>query len=717
MPVNKNWCVADRNANSDEIRQIAQALGISYPTACLLYRRGYRTPEDATAFIRLEGTLFHDPFLLPDMEAAVDRIKRAVSSGERTVIYGDYDVDGVTSVSLLYLYLVSKGATVSYYIPNRVGEGYGVNSDAIDKLVKGGNTLMITVDTGVTAIDEAKYCASLGCDMVITDHHECREVLPEALAVVNPKRPDSKYPFSSLAGVGVAFKLITAIEISLARDGGTSEEEALRRVCEYIDLVALGTVADVMPLRDENRLIVSMGLTVMDRCPRYGIKALVDAAESGKGKKRKMTATTIGFTLAPRINAAGRLASAMKAVELFLCDDLESARVVAEELCQINVLRQNEENKIVEELRKRIEGDPKLKNSAVMVLENEGWKDGVIGIVSSRVTEKYGKPSILISVEDGMGKGSGRSIAGLNLVEALSYCSSLLEKYGGHELAAGLTVRAENIGTFRERINEYAISRLGTSSPEATVDIDCELYPSEISLSLAAELELLEPCGVDNPTPTFVTLGLEICDVIPMGQGKHTKLILSRDGKRFSAVLFGTSPEEIGYVQGDRVDIAYRLGINEYMGNKSEQVLIKELRLSREGVDEGERLYSDYMSCKDEGATVKAEWIPVRADFISVYLHLKRVLPQEGGRVGVKGLLQSLSSICQDGKPINYVKLRIILDILEEMGIITLALADGSVKGRESFDITVPKVETKVDLERSWLYIQLTSRKRRNTTD
>lgn len=717
MPKEKIWNVGDRNDGIDEATTISKTLGIGYPTAYLLVKRGYHTPEEASAFIRLEEELFHDPFLLPDMGKAAERIKTAVKNGEKAVIYGDYDVDGVTSVSLLYLYLTSKGASVSYYIPNRVGEGYGVNTDAIDRLVSEGNTLMITVDTGVTAIEEAKYCACLGCDMVITDHHECREELPEAVAVVNPKRPDSVYPFPSLAGVGVAFKLVTAIELSLARDEGRSDEEALRLACEYIDLAALGTVADVMPLRDENRLIVAMGLSLMEKSPRHGIKALLDAAENGKSKKRHVTASVVGFTLAPRINAAGRIASASRAVQLFLSSSPEEASAVAEELCRINVLRQTEENKIVEELRERIEHDPKLKNSAVMVLENEGWNHGVIGIVSSRVTEKYGKPSILISLENGMGKGSGRSVSGLNLVEALGYCSDLLEKYGGHELAAGLTVREENLEAFREKINEYAVTRLGADEPQVTLDIDCELYPSEISLPLAAELELLEPCGVDNPLPTFASFGLKITEIIPMGQGKHTKFILEGDGHRFTAVLFGTAPEQTGFIQGDSVDIAYRLGINEYMGNRSEQVLIRDIRLTSSEREAGERLYRQYLDCIGGECPVKTEWIPVRADFVSVYLHLKRMLPSEGGRVGINGLLHALSGISQDGKPINYVKLRVVLDILNESGIITLTAADASAMGRESFDITVPKVETKVDLERSWLYSQLTSPKRRNLAE
>ncbi len=719
MPKEKIWNIGSRVDDDGKIQLIADTLGIGFPTACLLYGRGYRTPEEASAFIRLESELFHDPFLLPDMDKAVKRIREAIENGEKIKIYGDYDVDGVTSVSILYLYLSSKGANVSYYIPNRASEGYGVNREALDGIVSDGNTLIITVDTGVTAIAEAEHCRDLGCDMIITDHHECREELPSAVGVVNPKRPDSRYPFSSLAGVGVAFKLITAIECAIDRENGINDGSFLSRICrEYADLTALGTVADVMPLYDENRLIVSIGLSMMEKRTRAGIKALLESNDGSKtsSKKRNMTSTVIGFTLAPKINAAGRLASAEKAVELFLTDSEYEAEKIASELNEINKERQNEENKIVEELKARIESDPELKNSAVMVLENEGWHHGVIGIVSSRVTEKYGKPSILISLEDGIGKGSGRSIKGLNLVEALSYCSTLLEKYGGHELAAGLTVKEENLDAFRRKINEYALSALGTSEPEISIDIDCELYPSEINLTQASELELLEPCGTGNPTPTFACFGLKVEEIIPLSQGKHSKIILEGNGKRMTALMFGTSPEELGHYHSNRVDIAFRLNINEYMGNRSEQILIRDIRLTADEKEEDVNNYAEYENALN-GGKITSDTIPVRSDFVSAYLHLKRTVASGGSKVGIKSLLQALNSISQDGKSINYVKLRLVLDILSESGVITLKNEDSSQRGRESFFITVPKVETKVDLEKSCLYKQLTNPKKTNMTE
>ena len=719
MPKEKIWNIGSRNDENGEIQRMAELLGIGFPTACLLYRRGYTTPESASAFIRLEDELFHDPFLLPDMERAVKRVREAIKNGEKITIYGDYDVDGVTSVSLLYLYLTSKGATVDYYIPNRASEGYGVNREAIEGIVNDGTTLIITVDTGVTAIDEAIYCSSIGCDMIITDHHECRDELPSAVAVVNPKRPDSTYPFSALAGVGVAFKLATAIECSFDRDNGVNDGGFLSRICrEYSDLAALGTVADVMPLHDENRLIVSMGLRMMDKKPRAGIKALLESNDTSRtaSKKRSVTSTVIGYTLAPKINAAGRLSSAERAVELFLADSEATAERIALELNEINKERQNEENKIVSELKERIDADDKLKDNAVIVLENKGWHHGVIGIVSSRVTEKYGKPSIMISVEDGVGKGSGRSVKGLNLVEALSYCSSLLEKFGGHELAAGLTIKEENIEEFRNKINEYALNALGGNEPEISIDIDCELYPSEIDLDQASELELLEPCGTGNPTPTFACLGLRVVEIIPLSQGKHSKLILEKDGKTMTALMFGTSPDELEGYYMNRVDVAFRLGVNEYMGNRSEQMLVRDIRLFGKEKEEDEKNYAEYEAVL-RGDIVNDDIIPIRADFISAYLHLKRTVSSEGSRVGIKALLQALNSISKDSKEMSYTKLRLVLDILNESSVIALAPDDLSQRGRESFFITVPKVENKVDLEKSCLYKQLMNPKKWNMTE
>lgn len=701
----KIWNIGSRS-DSPEIMNIAKTLGVSLPSANLLFNRGYKTPEEASAFIRLEAELFHDPFLMADMKKAADRIVLAMENGEKIAIYGDYDVDGVSSTCLLSLYFRDNGVETEYHIPNRVGEGYGVNREAIDRLVSNGTNLIITVDTGITAADEAEYCRSLGCDMVITDHHECRGEIPKAVAVVNPHRPDCPYPFKELAGVGVAFKLVTAIEYTLRVKRGTPTDGFLTDVCKkYIDLAALGTVADVMPLVNENRLIVSMGLSYMERSPRAAVTALLDAVDAVKApsKKRKMSSSVIGFTIAPRINAAGRMASASRAAELFLSRDAEKIREIAEELCLTNTQRQNEENKIVDSLKERIENELAL-NSPVIVLDDTGWNHGVIGIVSSRITEKYGKPSIIISFEDGVGKGSGRSVKGMNLVEALVHCSDLLEKFGGHELAAGLTVKKENLEAFKKKICEYALSALGEESVSPTLELDFELSPSEMTLAQASELELIEPCGVGNPQPSFYCPSLTVIEVTSMGQGRHTKYLLEGNGKRLSAVFFGSSPEELGFSPSDKVDIAFKLGINEFRGMKSEQILLRGIRRSESQRDEREREYNEYRKIKDGDVPVGLH-LPVRADFVSTYLHIKRTTPEGGNSISLRSLLHALIPI--NGGDMSYIKLRLVLDILSESGVITVSGADGE-KGSESVFIDVPHIETKVDLERSCIYKQLT---------
>ncbi|MBQ7779073.1 MAG: single-stranded-DNA-specific exonuclease RecJ [Clostridia bacterium] len=701
----KIWNIGTRS-DSPEIINIAKTLGVSLPTANLLYNRGYKSPADASSFIRLETELFHDPFLMTDMKKAAERIVTAMENGEKIAIYGDYDVDGVSSTCLLSLYFRDNGIDTVFHIPNRVGEGYGVNREAIDKLVSDGTNLIITVDTGITAVDEAEYCRLLGCDMVITDHHECRGDIPKAVAVVNPHRPDCSYPFKELAGVGVAFKLVTAVEMLLRQRRGMSTDGFLTDICKkYVDLAALGTVADVMPLVGENRLIVSMGLSYMERSPRAGLSALLDAVDAGKAptKKRKMSASVIGFTVAPRINAAGRMASASRAAELFLSRDPNEIREIAEELCLTNTQRQNEENKIVDSLKERIEAELAL-GSPVIVLDDEGWKHGVIGIVSSRITEKYGKPSIIISFEDGVGKGSGRSVKGMNLVEALLHCSDLLEKFGGHELAAGLTIKEENLEAFKAKLNEYAKEALGSEASAPTLELDFELSPSEMTLTQAEELDLIEPCGVGNPQPSFYCPSLTVLEVTSMGQGRHTKYLLDSSGKRISAVFFGSSPEELGFSPSDKVDIAFKLGVNEFRGIKSEQILLRDIRHAEEQRIEREKEYGEYLSILD-GVTSAGEELPVRADFVSTYLHLKRNTPDKGIEVSLRSLLHSLKPI--NGGEMSYIKLRLVLDILNESGVIILGKEEGE-KGSESIFISVPHIETKVDLEKSCIYSRLT---------
>ena len=397
----KKWTVHYPAGNAEVERETAvlsAALGCSGTAAKLLWNRGLRTKEEANRFLHLEDTRFHDAFAMRDMEKAVERIETALAAGEKIAIYGDYDVDGVTSTSLLYLYLRERGADVMYYIPSRLHEGYGLSRAAIDRLADEGVQLMITVDTGITAIDETAYAKERGIETIITDHHACREVLPQVSAAINPHRQDDLYPFKDLAGVGVVFKLVSAMEIVRGRRSGISDAASVRRIChDYADLVAIGTVADVMPIVDENRLIVSYGLSRINREPRLGIAALIEAA-NGKGRTpRKVNSTFIGFGIAPRMNAAGRMGDATVAVSLLLAEDPEDARAVAEELCALNSERQAEENRIAEGAYAKIEEQAGGEKPRVLVLDDDSWHQGIIGIVASRMTERYGLPSILIT--------------------------------------------------------------------------------------------------------------------------------------------------------------------------------------------------------------------------------------------------------------------------------------------------------------------------------
>ncbi len=705
----KKWNVGDRNESYETVLSISEQLGIKYITARLLFERGYKTADMAKSFINLEPELFHNPFLMKDMDRACERIINAICSGEKITVYGDYDVDGVTSVSILYLYLKDKGGNLGYYIPRRNGEGYGVNKEAIKQISEDGTGLIITVDTGITAVSEVEYAKTLGCDMLITDHHECHEEIPTAaVAVVNPKRPDCTYPFKELAGVGVVFKLISALEYSLRKREGKETNGFLEEVClKYIDLVAIGTVADVMPLCDENRLIVSIGLSEINRNARAGIGAIIDAADGGRSKKRKkVTSTYIGYTVAPRINAAGRISSAKEAVELFLTDSDVKAKEIAENLCEINRQRQYEENKIIEQIKRTIEADKEIGKQAVIVLDDSKWHQGVIGIVASRITEKYGCPSVLISVDGDIGKGSGRSIKGINLVEALSCCSDILIKYGGHELAAGLSIEKKNISEFKNRLNEYVKQHVSDEGLVTNIEIACELYSDEVDIRQAEELELLEPFGISNPVPSFMMKELEILEVSAIGSNKYTKFILGKDNKRFSAVCFSGSPDELGFVPRDVIDIVFNLSINEFQGNKTTQLMIKEARLSAIMQQENQKEKQDYRNALS-GNGITLENIPKRSDFIKVFLHLKRMLGDGKRKVCINSLVHGINETQNKDGEIKYVKLRLSLEVLAESGVINVHSCENSQNGMEMLEISINNLEKKVNLEQSCLYKML----------
>ena len=694
----KKWSIryVPTAENTAVVKTLSEELGISLTTAKLLFTRGLTTADQATVFLKQAETSLHDPFLLKDIERAVNRIFEALERGERIAIYGDYDVDGVTSVSLLYTYLSRLGADIGYYIPCRSREGYGLSTSAIDTLKARGVELIITVDTGITAMEEVAYATKLGIDTVVTDHHECRPELPEACALVNPHRPDDEYPFKDLAGVGVVFKLICALEMTRCQREGRSEIDGVRQICrEYADLVAIGTIADVMPIVDENRLIVALGLKLLEETKRPGLRALIDAASGNKfgdqkfpPKKRKINSGFIGFVLAPRINAAGRVSSASIAVELLLATDEERAAELAEELCNLNTTRQVEENRIAVEVYQKIEQMPPELCDRIIVIEGDTWQQGIIGIVSSRITERYGLPSILISFDgatrgypsdDDLGKGSGRSIKGLNLVEALANSEEHLARFGGHELAAGLTIRRGNIDAFRKQINQYAHKYLTEDMLCISIDADCEVKMSELTLSLAQEIDKLEPFGTSNPVPNFVLRDASLLRIIPMGNGKHTKLILEKDGISMVAVWFGTESTAVPFEIGDRLDVMFQLNINEFQNVTTLQMIVQDIQLSTSYEESFKDAWERYEEIR-AGAPITADEdvIPTRDDMACIYTLLRR--EHQIGHTYFP-IRRILSMVSQQGSTIGYYKLKTIIRIMQELNIceITEPVRDGFV--------------------------------------
>ncbi|MDD2268952.1 MAG: single-stranded-DNA-specific exonuclease RecJ [Eubacteriales bacterium] len=549
---------------------LSTKLGIHQITAKLLTIRGIKAPEEAERFLYSEGiTDLADPFLLKDMDKAVNRIKRALADGERICIYGDYDVDGVTSTTILYKYLKSRGYNCGYFIPERLTEGYGLNENAVRNLAKQ-YSLIITVDNGVTAVNEAALAKELGVDLVITDHHSCRDELPDAVAVVNPNRQDDKYPFKPLAGVGVAFKLLCALE------GDTQKISD-----EYSDLAALGTVADVMPLTGENRTIVKEGLLKISAMKNVGLTALMKCSGIIKQGKlyRKVNSTLIGFVLAPRLNAAGRIAKAEYAVELLLEEDEARADELAVGLCDINKQRQETESEIFEEVKAQIEEQP---DKAVIVCGSSGWHQGVVGIVASKIVDRYSKPCILFSFDNGVAKGSARSVKGFNIIEALAECSDLLTEYGGHELAAGLTIDIASIDAFMDRINECAESMKDTAG-ESIREPELECDFSDISVGSIKEILRLEPFGTDNPQPLLMMSGVVLDSVVPVGNAMHVKLSVVPEKPDcqphpLTAMCFGTPFDSFQYKKGDVCDLLFCAELNEYNGYTSPQLLVKAIR-------------------------------------------------------------------------------------------------------------------------------------------
>lgn len=563
----KKWLL--REFDKKRVVEMSKNFHISPLTAIILYNRGIHDDESITRFLSKDLGVMHDPYLLKDMEKAAARIRKARDAGEKITIYGDYDVDGITSIAILYKHLREMGIDAAYYVPDRMQEGYGVNKDALDKIRANGTSLIITVDTGITAVEESEYAKEIGLDVIVTDHHECKERIPAVYAAIDPKRKDCPYPFKSLAGVGVVFKLIQALD----------ERKSLPDLMDkYADLMCLGTVADISPLIDENRVIVTEGLKRFKTTENVGLKALIDVSTNGKA----ITTSTIGYTIAPRINASGRLGCASRSVELFLTDDAERARSLAESLCEENTLRQQTEQKMFKEAMEYLEAHPDVKEDKVIVIPHENWHHGIVGIVSSKITEKCYKPSILFAIDGDEAKGSGRSVNGFNLFGALENCSDLLEKFGGHELAAGLTIRAENIEAFRQKINSCSRDQFTEKMMTPTILLDAAIKVPYITLDTVNDINRLQPFGVDNPTPAFAVRNIKIHKISVMSEGKHLRMTLLKDGKYLDSVGFGMGEYYQHLEEGDFIDVAFALDINDYKGFQNVQLILKDIKKAGE---------------------------------------------------------------------------------------------------------------------------------------
>ena len=666
----KKWLIsADHKACAE---RVAGELGLSRLTARVLAARGCDTTEKARDFMTQSVEGIHDPFLLKDMDKAVYEIRQAIENKQKIAVYGDYDVDGVTATCIMIQYLRKMGADCTYYIPDRLGEGYGLNEAAIQTLYDEGCRLLITVDSGITAEEEAEYAKKLGLKLIITDHHECKEILPVAAAVVNPRRVDNQYPFRELAGVGVAFKVICALERH------RPIEELL---AEYADVVAVGTIADVMPLVGENRIIVSYGLKYLQNTKNYGLRSLMQ--KLGLDTK-VVTSNAVSFTMAPRINAAGRLGGASSAARMFLTDDPQEAAALAEHLCNLNHRRQEEENGIYEQITARLKAHPELTRGKTMLLWGDGWHNGVIGIVSSRLSDRYGVPCLLVSMTGDVGKGSGRSIKGFNLYAALEKNAHLLEKYGGHELAVGFTVKRENAEALRQALEDYANE---TQAEEIVpcVNVDCVVEPQELSLREVRGLTALEPFGMGNPQPVFLMNDVRIEEITPISHDRHIKLHLSRQGRYFYAFVFGMGAKSCQFVKGDLLDIVFSAEINSYRGNESTQLVIKDVRWAKceEQADrEAWTVYHAFAAGETIDHEEAALLAPTREELVAVFRHVKANAEDRMLSAPAATLYRKVRYEAKACSRMNVGKLLICLDIFRECGIFDYDINDTDVNIR-----------------------------------
>ena len=662
----KKWIVADHN--KELAKELAEECDVDPIVALIASSRGYDDPTDLEQFLSLEP-VFSDPRHTADILIAAEIVNAAIEDGVKIAVYGDYDCDGVTATALLYNYLTSQNADCIYYIPDRFNEGYGMNEDAVKKLYNEGVKLIITVDNGISAIKETQLAKSLGMDVVVTDHHLPGDVLPNADAVVDPHRKDCPSSFKEICGAEVAFRLICVME--------NKEPEEL--LPYFADVLSLAVLGDIMPLTAENRSIVKYGVEKLKTAPLTGLSALMSVA--GLDKK-SLDATKIAFTLTPRINASGRMGDTKRAVELLISQNMMSALGIANEIDSDNSLRQQTEKKILAEVQKLIE-DKGYENQRVIVCSGYDWHAGVIGIVAARVAERYSKPAIMITVDsDGLAHGSGRGVEGFSLFDAINQCKELLTKFGGHEQAAGISLREENIELFREEINKYA-ENLEYTVP--TLHIDCRLNPAALTVDLASAIKSLEPYGTKNPAPVFGIWGVTLTRITPIGGGKHLRMLFSKGNNTFSTLLFGVSADSFCFVEGDVLDLAVAVQENEFKGEVGVSVIIKAMRMN--GTDD-DKLFAELFLWEDFLLKKDRDYNPIAPNRQEIGLIYKYV--------------------CQNNVLLDKIKYRFInslgigktlaaIRILEELGLVI----------KENENIIGIKTGEKTDLEKSETYLKL----------
>ena len=675
----RKWEV--RPLDKERAAAFAQTYGVPFFLAMLMNIRGLDDAAHLREFLG-EGEPLSDPFLLKNMDKAAARITRAVDNMEKIAVYGDYDADGVTSTAMLYSYLETRGADVIFYIPQREGEGYGMNIGAVEYLKEQGVSLIVTVDNGISSVQEVARANELGIDVVVTDHHRPQEILPNAVAVVDAYRPDDTSPYKHFSGVGIAFKLLMALE-----DGAGDVEDLLEA---YSDLAAIGTIGDIVPLTGENRTLIRAGLERLSQSDRPGVQALLEnAGIAGKA----LTSTNVAFTLVPRINATGRMGAPERAVRLLISGYEEEAGTLSEEICADNEERRRVEAEIAEAAFADIEVKGYMKDR-VVVVDGENWHHGVIGIVASRVTERCGKPCMIISRGETEAKGSGRSIEGFSLFEAICACGDLLIKFGGHPMAAGVTLKPENIEAFRKRINQYAAEHF-PQMPTQTVTLDCKLNPAALSVSMAQSLTQLEPFGNGNPQPVFGLFNMELSNVTPVGGGGHLRLTLEKNGAVITAMRFNTKPEELPYRIGDKIDLAVQLEAREFRGQPSLTVIVRDMKFAAFDTEKNIASLASFEKWQ-RGEVLSAEdknrLYPDRACLAAIYRALRTVNGKETDQIRF---------VSQLGKDMTLGLFKTALLVFEERGLVHSEIAD------DTFTATLIETSGKTDITRSPVLLAL----------